>query len=77
MNVSCMLQRLSIKRPIAVASFLLLSALTSSTALAQSISLPNSILPEDQEGGDQQEQVDDTPRADWRWLKCRLSSQAR
>ncbi|AJY51424.1 MULTISPECIES: polysaccharide biosynthesis/export family protein [unclassified Halomonas] len=66
MNVSCMLQRLSIKRPIAVASFLLLSALTSSTALAQSISLPNSILPEDQEGGDQQEQVDDTPRADWR-----------
>lgn len=66
MNVSCMLQRLSIKRPIAVASFLLLSAITSSTALAQSISLPNSILPEDQEGGDQQEQVDDTPRADWR-----------
>ncbi|UTD55554.1 polysaccharide biosynthesis/export family protein [Halomonas sp. MS1] len=64
MNAIRLLKRLSFKRPVAVASLVIGSAV-STAGWAQSISLPNTILPEEQ-AGEQQEQVDDTPRADWR-----------
>ncbi|ASK17983.1 polysaccharide biosynthesis/export family protein [Halomonas sp. N3-2A] len=64
MNAIRLLKRLSFKRPVAVASLVIGSAV-STAGWAQSISLPNTILPEGQ-AGEQQEQVDDTPRADWR-----------
>ncbi|MBR9925656.1 MAG: polysaccharide export protein [Gammaproteobacteria bacterium] len=64
MNATRLLKRLSFKRPVVVASLVIGSAV-STAAWAQSISLPNTILPEEQ-AGEQQEQVDDTPRADWR-----------
>ncbi|MGP5713097.1 polysaccharide biosynthesis/export family protein [Vreelandella alkaliphila] len=64
MNAIRLLKRLSFKRPVVVASLVIGSAV-STAGWAQSISLPNTILPEEQ-AGEQQEQVDDTPRADWR-----------
>ncbi|WP_417420349.1 polysaccharide biosynthesis/export family protein [Halomonas sp.] len=65
MNVSRLFKRFSPKRPLAILSFALLGSALSSASWAQSISLPNTILPEDQARA-QQEQVNDTPRADWR-----------
>ncbi|UTA78648.1 polysaccharide biosynthesis/export family protein [Halomonas sp. XH26] len=65
MNAIRLLKRLSFKRPLAVASLVIMSSAVSTTGWAQSISLPNTILPEGQTR-EQQEQVDDTPRADWR-----------
>lgn len=65
MNAIRLLKRLSFKRPFSVASFVVISSAVSTTGWAQSISLPNTILPEGQ-AREQQEQVDDTPRADWR-----------
>ncbi|WP_018915540.1 polysaccharide biosynthesis/export family protein [Vreelandella zhanjiangensis] len=65
MNVSRLLKRFSPKHPLAILSLALLGSTLSSTVLAQSISLPNTIIPEDQARA-QQEQVNDTPRADWR-----------
>ncbi|RUR27832.1 polysaccharide export protein [Vreelandella andesensis] len=65
MNAIRLLKRLSFKRPLAVVSFIVVSSAMSSAGWAQSISLPNTILPEEQ-AREQQEQVDDTPRADWR-----------
>lgn len=59
------MKRLSLTRPVAVLSLALLGTAASSASWGQSISLPNTILPEDQTS-QQQEQVDDTPRADWR-----------
>lgn len=66
MNATRIIKRLSLKRPLAAVSLLLVSSLISSTGWAQSISLPNTILPEDQASQQQEEQVNDTPRADWR-----------
>ena len=54
-----------LKRPLAVVALAVVGSCAASTALAQSISLPNSIVPEQQQG-QQQEEVNDTPRADWR-----------
>lgn len=65
MNAIRLLKRLSFKRPLAVALLVIMSSAVSTTGWAQSISLPNTILPEGQTR-EQQEQVDDTPRADWR-----------
>ncbi|WP_193092751.1 polysaccharide biosynthesis/export family protein [Halomonas colorata] len=65
MNVSRLFKRFSPKRPLAILSFALIGSALSSASWAQSISLPNTILPEDQARA-QQEQVNDTPRADWR-----------
>lgn len=49
---------------------LMLGTLVAGAASAQSLSLANSVLPEQSgrsgQSGQQQEQVDDTPRADWR-----------
>lgn len=57
------------KRVLATAG-VVLATLAATPAMAQSISLSNDILPQQgsQQGGQpgQQEQVDDTPRADWR-----------
>ncbi|HBS82008.1 polysaccharide biosynthesis/export family protein [Halomonas qinghailakensis] len=66
MNATRLIKRLSLKRPLAAVSLLLVSSLISSTSWAQSISLPNTILPEEQASQQQVEQVNDTPRADWR-----------
>ncbi|MBP5980607.1 MAG: polysaccharide biosynthesis/export family protein [Halomonas sp.] len=58
-----------LKRPLAVVALAVVGSCAASTALAQSISLPNSIVPAQQQGqlqGQQQEEVNDTPRADWR-----------
>ncbi|WP_386083011.1 polysaccharide biosynthesis/export family protein [Vreelandella sp. F11] len=73
MNVLKMLNRASFKRTIAVASLALVSTFTASSTLAQSLSLSDSILPEQsgqqrgqQGAGAQQGEVNDTPRADWR-----------
>ncbi|HCA04232.1 MAG: polysaccharide biosynthesis/export family protein [Vreelandella alkaliphila] len=66
MNATRLIKRLSLKRPLAAVSLLLVSSLISSTGWAQSISLPNTILPEDQANQQQVEQVNDSPRADWR-----------
>ncbi|KHJ49894.1 capsid assembly protein [Vreelandella venusta] len=58
-----------LKRVLATAG-LMFATLATAPAMAQSISLSNDILPQQgsQQGGQQgqQEQVDDTPRADWR-----------
>lgn len=58
-----------LKRVLATAG-LVFATLATAPAMAQSISLSNDILPQQgsQQGGQQgqQEQVDDTPRADWR-----------
>jgi len=77
MNVLKMLNRASFKRTIAVASLALVSTFTASSTLAQSLSLSDSILPEQsgqqsgqqrgqQGAGAQQGEVNDIPRADWR-----------
>jgi protein involved in polysaccharide export with SLBB domain len=61
------MKRLSLTRPVAVLSLALLGTAASSVSWAQSISLPNTILPEDQASQQQVEPpVNDTPRADWR-----------
>jgi protein involved in polysaccharide export with SLBB domain len=61
------MKRLSLTRPVAVLSLALLGTAASSVTWAQSISLPNTILPEDQASQQQVEPpVNDTPRADWR-----------
>ena len=65
MNTIRLLKQFSFKRPLAVVSLVIMSSAVSTTGWAQSISLPNTILPEEQTR-EQQEQVDDTPRADWR-----------
>lgn len=76
MDVLKLLNRASFKRTIAVASLALVSAFTASATQAQSLSLSDSILPEQggqsgqqrgqQGAGAQQGEVNDTPRADWR-----------
>ena len=68
MNVIKLLNRASLKRSMAVASIALVSTLTTSTGWAQSLSLSDSILPEqaERQGAAGQEEVNDTPRADWR-----------
>lgn len=58
-----------LKHTLAVVSITLISALASSTSWAQSLSLSDSILPSQggqQGAAQQQEEVNDTPRADWR-----------
>ncbi|GED47427.1 capreomycidine hydroxylase [Vreelandella aquamarina] len=61
------MKRLSLTRPVAVLSLALLGTAASSVSWAQSISLPNTILPEDQASQQRVEPpVNDTPRADWR-----------
>jgi protein involved in polysaccharide export with SLBB domain len=61
------MKRLSLTRPVAVLSLALLGTAASSVTWAQSISLPNTILPEDQASQQRVEPpVNDTPRADWR-----------
>jgi protein involved in polysaccharide export with SLBB domain len=61
------MKRLSLTRPVAVLSLALLGSAASSVSWAQSISLPNTILPEDQASQQRVEPpVNDTPRADWR-----------
>lgn len=66
MSVQRVMKRLSLTRPVAVLSLALLGTAASSATWAQSISLPNTILPEDQANQQPVEQVSDTPRADWR-----------
>ena len=66
MSVQRVMKRLSLTRPVAVLSLALLGTAASSATWAQSISLPNTILPEDQASQQPVEQVNDTPRADWR-----------
>ncbi|WP_219861238.1 polysaccharide biosynthesis/export family protein [Vreelandella piezotolerans] len=66
MSVQRVMKRLSLTRPVAVLSMALLGTAASSATWAQSISLPNTILPEDQANQQPVEQVNDTPRADWR-----------
>ena len=66
MSLQRVMKRLSLTRPVAVLSLALLGTAASSVSWAQSISLPNTILPEDQASQQPVEQVNDTPRADWR-----------
>ncbi|MCG7577202.1 MULTISPECIES: polysaccharide biosynthesis/export family protein [unclassified Halomonas] len=67
MSLQRVMKRLSLTRPVAVLSLALLGTAVSSVSWAQSISLPNTILPEDQASQQQVEPpVNDTPRADWR-----------
>ncbi|MCG7591983.1 MULTISPECIES: polysaccharide biosynthesis/export family protein [unclassified Halomonas] len=67
MSLQRVMKRLSLTRPVAVLSLALLGTAASSVSWAQSISLPNTILPEDQASQQQVEPpVNDTPRADWR-----------
>nr|WP_289073508.1 polysaccharide biosynthesis/export family protein [uncultured Halomonas sp.] len=67
MSLQRVMKRLSLTRPVAVLSLALLGTVASSATWAQSISLPNTILPEDQASQQQVEPpVNDTPRADWR-----------
>ena len=66
MSVQRVMKRLSLTRPVAVLSLALLGTAASSASWGQSISLPNTILPEDQASQQPVEQVNDTPRADWR-----------
>ncbi|WP_062363520.1 polysaccharide biosynthesis/export family protein [Vreelandella aquamarina] len=67
MSLQRVMKRLSLTRPVAVLSLALLGTAASSVTWAQSISLPNTILPEDQASQQQVEPpVNDTPRADWR-----------
>jgi len=66
MSLQRVMKRLSLTRPVAVLSMALLGTAASSATWAQSISLPNTILPEDQASQQPVEQVNDTPRADWR-----------
>ncbi|WP_281997456.1 polysaccharide biosynthesis/export family protein [Halomonas sp. A020] len=67
MSLQRVMKRLSLTRPAAVLSLALLGTAVSSVSWAQSISLPNTILPEDQASQQRVEPpVNDTPRADWR-----------
>lgn len=67
MSLQRVMKRLSLTRPAAVLSLALLGTVASSATWAQSISLPNTILPEDQASQQRVEPpVNDTPRADWR-----------
>ncbi|WP_311066027.1 polysaccharide biosynthesis/export family protein [Halomonas sp. DWK9] len=66
MSVQRVMKRLSLTRPVAVLSLALLGSVASSASWAQSISLPNTILPAEQASQQPVEQVNDTPRADWR-----------
>ena len=66
MSVQRVMKRLSLTRPVAVLSLALLGTAASSASWGQSISLPNTILPEAQASQQPVEQVNDTPRADWR-----------
>ena len=66
MSLQRVMKRLSLTRPVAVLSLALLGTAASSASWGQSISLPNTILPEDQASQQPVEQVNDTPRADWR-----------
>ncbi|WP_062374988.1 polysaccharide biosynthesis/export family protein [Halomonas sp. KX33721] len=67
MSLQRVMKRLSLTRPVAVLSLALLGSAASSVSWAQSISLPNTILPEDQASQQRVEPpVNDTPRADWR-----------
>lgn len=67
MSLQRVMKRLSLTRPVAVLSLALLGTAASSVSWAQSISLPNTILPEDQASQQRVEPpVNDTPRADWR-----------
>ncbi|WP_240488288.1 MULTISPECIES: polysaccharide biosynthesis/export family protein [unclassified Halomonas] len=59
-----MLKRLQVTRPLAIISTALIGSCITTLTWAQAISLPDSILPNEQVS--QQEQVNDTPRADWR-----------
>jgi protein involved in polysaccharide export with SLBB domain len=65
MNMNILLKRVLLKQTLAAASLSLISALSAGSALAQSLSLSDSILPS-QSAGQSQEEIDDSPRADWR-----------
>ncbi|MCA8866590.1 polysaccharide export protein [Halomonas sp. SBBP1] len=64
MRAANMLKRLKVTRPLALMSTVLMGSCIAAPAWAQAISLPDTILPREQVN--QQEQVNDTPRADWR-----------
>ncbi|MBT2787300.1 polysaccharide biosynthesis/export family protein [Halomonas sp. ISL-106] len=64
MRAANMLKRLQVTRPLAIISTALIGSCITTLTWAQAISLPDSILPNEQVS--QQEQVNDTPRADWR-----------
>ncbi|MCH4809996.1 polysaccharide biosynthesis/export family protein [Vreelandella neptunia] len=69
MNVIAKITPASLKQTLAIASLALVSSFTATTTWAQSLSLSDSILPDQssqQGAAQQQEQVNDTPRADWR-----------
>ncbi|RUR32221.1 polysaccharide biosynthesis/export family protein [Vreelandella nanhaiensis] len=58
-----------LKRPLAVVALAVVGSSATSAVWAQSISLPNSIVPAQQQGqleGQSLGEVNDTPRADWR-----------
>ena len=72
MNAFAKFTPASLKRTLAVASITLVGTFTATTTWAQSMSLSDNILPQQsgqqsgQQGAGAQEQVEDTPRADWR-----------
>lgn len=66
MNINTLLKRVSSKQALSVASIALASLLISTSVVAQSLSLSDDILPQGSEASEQQGEVDDTPRADWR-----------
>lgn len=67
MKVTTLLDRAALNRSLAVASIALASVLVAPSTWAQALSLSDSILPEqaNQQGNLPQQEVDDTPRANW------------
>lgn len=71
MNVIAKFTPASLKHTLAVASIAVVGTFTATTTWAQALSLSDSILPQQSsqqsgQGAGAQEQVEDTPRADWR-----------
>jgi protein involved in polysaccharide export with SLBB domain len=71
MNVIAKFTPATLKHSLAVASLALVSTFTATTTWAQSLSLSDSILPQQSgqqqgAGAQQQEEISDSPRADWR-----------
>ncbi|GAA0689691.1 polysaccharide biosynthesis/export family protein [Vreelandella titanicae] len=67
MKVTTLLDRATLNRSLAVASIALVSVFAVPNTWAQALSLSDSILPEqaNQQGSLQQQEVNDTPRANW------------
>ncbi|WP_206478072.1 polysaccharide biosynthesis/export family protein [Halomonas sp. KRD171] len=67
MKVTTLLDRATLNRSLAVVSIALVSAFAVPNTWAQALSLSDSILPEqaNQQGSLQQQEVNDTPRANW------------